>query len=415
MLTRIMPSSLIIPSAPITTRLATMDDLAFMDALQKKTTRQVGYFPTAQFKGYIEMGAVVIAEGTIGTAGRTRVGYCISRDRYLKRDELGIIYQLNVVPEARRMNVGASLIREVLARAAYGCRLFCCWCAQDIEANRFWESLGFVPVAFRAGSAKKKVGKGASKRSGRVHIFWQRRVHADDSATPYWYPFQTNQGAIRQDRLVFPIPPGTHWTEVEAMAVPMTGGASSDGADPSSNGDEPAPARRPRKAKAKPAKPDPASTRMALFVGGKLRYVDRPVNAPPVNRPAPTAAPTTASTTTALATMAEATATAADARQTLPAKKPPTPQKRIDPAFLAQARELRDRYLEQYNAGTYALPIGKYEVGRPLPETSPETARDRAIAGGGRGGGAGRGHRPTLTIEPTTESRPITRAALPAA
>jgi GNAT superfamily N-acetyltransferase len=87
----------------------------------------------------------------------------ISRDRYLKRDELGVIFQLCVAPGRAARLIGAALVREVFERSAYGCKLYCCWCAQDLDANYFWESLGFVPIAFRAGSDKKQ----------RVHIFWQ--------------------------------------------------------------------------------------------------------------------------------------------------------------------------------------------------------------------------------------------------
>ena len=78
-------------------------------------------------------------------------------------------------------------------RAGWRCKLFCCWCAQDIEANRFWESLGFVALAFRAESRQKR----------RVHIFWQRRIRAGDMTTPWWFPSPTSSGSIRQDRLVF--------------------------------------------------------------------------------------------------------------------------------------------------------------------------------------------------------------------
>ena len=51
---------------PIAVRVATMADLPWMDALQKKHSKQLGYFPTKQFEGYIEMGAVLIAE-EVGT------------------------------------------------------------------------------------------------------------------------------------------------------------------------------------------------------------------------------------------------------------------------------------------------------------------------------------------------------------
>ncbi|HEV2293502.1 MAG TPA: GNAT family N-acetyltransferase [Tepidisphaeraceae bacterium] len=181
----------------ISIRVATMSDLPFLDSLQKQHSKALGFFPRAQMQGYVSNGWVLIAEDA---ATKQPVGYCASRDRYLKRDELGVIYQLCVADGAQRKLIGASLIKAAFDRAAYGCRLFCCWCAQDLAANYFWESLGFVPIAFRAGSAGKK----------RVHIFWQKRTVEGD-ATPWWYPFKTDQGAMREDRIVFPIPPRVHW------------------------------------------------------------------------------------------------------------------------------------------------------------------------------------------------------------
>ena len=55
---------------------------------------------------------------------------------------------------------------------------------------------------------------------GRVHIFWQRRIRAGDMMTPYWFPSQTSSGSIREDRLVFPIPPGTHWRDGKPIILP---------------------------------------------------------------------------------------------------------------------------------------------------------------------------------------------------
>src|SRR5882757_143336 len=51
-----------IPRIPISVRPGTMDDLAFIDALQKKHTKQVGWMPTKQFEGKIKLGHVLIAE-----------------------------------------------------------------------------------------------------------------------------------------------------------------------------------------------------------------------------------------------------------------------------------------------------------------------------------------------------------------
>src|SRR5690606_28872228 len=63
------------------------------------------------------------------------LGYLIASDRYLKRDELGVIYQLCVVPGERRKLVAGALLKAQFDRSAYGCRLYCCWCAQDLQAN----------------------------------------------------------------------------------------------------------------------------------------------------------------------------------------------------------------------------------------------------------------------------------------
>jgi N-acetylglutamate synthase-like GNAT family acetyltransferase len=186
-----------IPRISVSVRPGTMEDLPFIDGLQKKHSKQLGFMKTAALQGKIKLGHVIIAEDE----STQRVGYCIGNDQYFKRDDLGVIFQLNVVPDKRRSLIGATLIKAMFERAAYGCRLFCCWCAQDIEANRFWESLGFVPLAFRAGSKSKD----------RVHIFWQKRIREGDTTTPWWFPSKTSGGAIGEERLVLPIPPGTRW------------------------------------------------------------------------------------------------------------------------------------------------------------------------------------------------------------
>src|SRR4051795_521000 len=195
-----------IPRSPVTVRVATPADLPFIDSLQKLHAKQVGWMPTKALEQKIGLGHVLVAEDE----SKRPAGYCTGHDQYFKRDDVGIIYQLNVVPGRQRSFVGATLLKAMFDRAAYGCRLFCCWCAQDIEANRFWEAMGFVPLAFRAGSREK----------GRVHIFWQRRVRAGDVTTPYWFPSQTGGGAMREDRLVLPIPPGTHWSEELPAMLP---------------------------------------------------------------------------------------------------------------------------------------------------------------------------------------------------
>lgn len=317
------------PRVPISIRPGTSGDIPFIDALQKAHTKQVGWMPGQQLEEKIGAGQVLLAEQTSEVRDQKSdgarhaslspltsdrcgsdlchapVGYVIGQDRYFKRDDCGIIYQLGVEPGMRRSLVGATLIKAMFDRAAYGCKLFCCWCAQDIEANCFWESLGFLPLAFRAGSRAK----------GRIHIFWQRRIRAGDTTTPYWFPSQTTSGSIREDRIVLPIPPGTYWRDVKLIVLP---GWAED-----QTKRLPAPKQKKRK-DSKRIKPSTAPA------GGLWFAVPAPADPEPK-----------------------------------PKRAPGNPRVKNDPKHVAMARELRDRWLEQVNSGQ-GLPelAGKYEVGR---------------------------------------------------
>src|SRR4051812_46299721 len=99
------------PRLNISVRPATLDDLSFIDGLQRKHTKEVGYFPTKQFEGKIKQEHVIIAE-----VGAQRVGYLIGNDQYFKHDDIGVIYQLNVVPEYRRSLVAAMLLKAQFER-----------------------------------------------------------------------------------------------------------------------------------------------------------------------------------------------------------------------------------------------------------------------------------------------------------
>ena len=326
-----------------------------MDGLQKLHTRQVGWMPTKQFEGKVKLGHVLIAEaaeegvgcGVSGVGSEPsyfipntlnptpqRLGYCIGNDQYFKRDDVGIIYQMNVAPGCQRGYVGATLLKAMFERAAWGCKLFCCWCAQDIEANRFWEAMGFVPLAFRAGSRKRS--------GGRIHIFWQKRIRSGDVSTPWWYPAQTGGGSIREDRLVLPIPPGTHWSDAKPMVLP-----GHDSGEEESHAEGAESAKRERRKAAVAVKKPPMTGTVGVRFGP-----------PPTSGMSPPAAQAPLNDSTA------------EKRE-----KKAKPVKKNDPKLVAAARELRDRYLEEVNAsggGRHALGLSdvgaKYDVTRVLPE-----------------------------------------------
>src|ERR1700744_3456844 len=114
-----------LPQANVTIREATEADVPFIDSLQKLHRKQVGFMPEGQILAKIKARDVLIAEVEDGESkmedgenpssilhppsSRIPVGYCVGQDRYFKHDDVGIIYQLNVVPGKQRGFIGANL------------------------------------------------------------------------------------------------------------------------------------------------------------------------------------------------------------------------------------------------------------------------------------------------------------------
>ncbi len=358
----------------INIRIAVLDDVKFIDALQKKHSNMVGFLHLPALEAKIKAGQVLIAEeaesprrhgGTEADLqsnapnhasssvspclrGSTSLGYCIFQDKYDKHDDCGIFYQVNIVPGKQRGLIGAALVKAQLERAAYGCKLACCWCAQDLEANYFWESLGFVPLAFRTGSRRVRGKDG--QVGPRIHIFWQRRVRDERNTgetpvplggvTPYWFPSETQGGALRENRIVLPIPPGTHWSDAKPAVLPGMENVNQLPASESEQKPRPPSASPPnRTKKTQPPILKPAKRKVGVWF------------TPP--KPTP-----------------EEIAIAKKAAKNKGPKQPRI-KFRNDPKHIAAARELRDRYLEQFNSGAL-LPstAAKYDVARQL-EAAP--------------------------------------------
>lgn len=352
-----------VPRLEVNIRLAVPDDVEAIDALQKPMTKAVGFLHFGAIKGYIEKGDVLIAEAatdhrrdacaTVTSSPphpltpSSLAGYIIGRDSYYRNQTCGYITQLNVHPDYRRHLVGAKLVEALFERAAYGCKLYSCWCAQDLPANYFWESIGFVPIAFRTGSEQKE----------RIHIFWQKRIRTGDTETEYWYPNKTSGGQIGEDRIAVPIPPGTHWSDAKPTILPGLNGVPMY-KEPTAL---PAGLEEEIKALSKREKKPPAKE--------KEKSAKRPKNL--ISRGglrSPTAAEVAAKQAAAQRQKqdAEREEKLKEARK---AKRKRQKRKYSD-EFIAAAREFRDRFIESAhqpgNEGLIALPKGKYEVSRAI-------------------------------------------------
>ncbi len=204
----------VVPSPKgIIVRAADRFDLPMIDKLQKAHSDELGFLQMAALEGKLKRGEILVARES-----RTKrfAGYVIASDTYFKREEVGVVYQMAVHEKYRRQQVAALLLRELFASWPRGVKLCCAWCAQDLAANKFWEAMGFVPLAYRNGSEGKN----------RVHILWQKRVDASDSGegVGWWYPSTTGAGAIREDRVVLPIPLDQHWTQTRPAVLPTVAG-----------------------------------------------------------------------------------------------------------------------------------------------------------------------------------------------
>jgi hypothetical protein len=288
------------PKVQINVRLGTLDDLPNVDRLMKLNSKALAFLPTQALEGKVRLKELLVAHTSTGEFA----GYLIGNDRYKSRDELGVIYHLCIEKKFRRMFVGAHLLKARFESSACGTKLYCCWCAQDLkEANRFYESMGFVPIAYRGGSTKRK----------RTHIFWQKRIRENDTTTPWWFPSETRGGLIDAARIALPIMPGVKWDdELPVLELPEVDATEDEEVEP---------VVRAPKAVVKKRNPG------GFYFGPP--EVEKPVK--------------------------------------------PKPVKKVNPELARKARELRDKYLEQFNAQASQLaPLlssGKYDVVRVV-ETS---------------------------------------------
>lgn len=241
-------------------------------------------------------------------------------------------------------------------------------------------------MAFRTGGGRRK------KEGPRMHIFWQKRIREDDTGdlasggTPYWFPSLTGAGAIGEDRLVLPIPPGTHWSDAKPVVLPegprpRKGGEGADevklledevsrlerekkglrGEGRGSRGKNKSEADVKARGKAKPV--------AAIEMGG-LRFGPPP--------PDVSVGGHEASGSSAVNQAAErAVAKAIEAELKAAKKAVRAAKKKFDPAQEAFARELKDRWLEQVQREPGLIEGAarpRYAVGRRVEHMSPTEA-----------------------------------------
>lgn len=132
-------------------RIATLNDLAYLDGLQRRDKESVGFLPLHAIASHITAGRVHVA-----TLNADPVAYVIAHPAARWQPALTSIYQACVQYDARRRHVGLALLDHVRQWVASGATVGVqANCAIGVEANEFWQGTGFTPIChFSTGNTR---------------------------------------------------------------------------------------------------------------------------------------------------------------------------------------------------------------------------------------------------------------------
>jgi N-acetylglutamate synthase-like GNAT family acetyltransferase len=157
------------PPTPIV-RTASIEDLKFVIALQKKFSNQLGFVPRQGLEWYLQAGRVSFVFENDCPAG-----YILGRDSFRWCIAMRPITQAAIAFDAQRRRHGLALVaaEETAAREA-GQVALQAMCRSDLEANDFWIAAGFEEIGrYNPKTARRK-----------TMICWRKRLI---TAVPTWY------------------------------------------------------------------------------------------------------------------------------------------------------------------------------------------------------------------------------------
>lgn len=179
-------------------REAALTDMVYIDSLQKKHGEQLGFMAWSWIRA-----AIIDRHCWVGTENGEPACYVLGKPRYKDQYAVGIIYQACVQYDAQRRTLGFALVQAFLGAMAISTEQLVLWCAQDIEANLFWNACGFKALAWRVGG----------KKATRIHICWSYARDPDKPLDQHWFPESTTGGSMKAWRRVQKLEPGESWVD----------------------------------------------------------------------------------------------------------------------------------------------------------------------------------------------------------
>jgi N-acetylglutamate synthase-like GNAT family acetyltransferase len=131
---------------------ATIRDLRYIDSLQKKFGRSLGFLPTQALEVNLQLGNVDLC-----LENGEPAGYLLCRPVLSWQPGLASIVQAAVQMDAQRRHHGLALLlrieEEARNRGQVGIQANC---AIGVEANEFWAAAGFKPIAHLTPATKSQ-------------------------------------------------------------------------------------------------------------------------------------------------------------------------------------------------------------------------------------------------------------------
>lgn len=125
-------------------RTATPADLSYVKSLARRFSNQIGFLPEAALLQYLESQKIKIA-----LDNGDPVGYLLGNNHLRWQPLLRPITQAAVQFDAQRRHHGQSLLtRTTLEAIAAGQVGLQACCREDLDANEFWRSQGFVAICY---------------------------------------------------------------------------------------------------------------------------------------------------------------------------------------------------------------------------------------------------------------------------
>ncbi len=146
------------------------NDFKFVVSLQDSNRKSVGFLPYMAIREYFDHGHVWVARENNEPCGYLLFGGNSRKRLVGQRSDFGTmkIIQACIQYDARRVEHATELVRRLETRAsAEGYERIGLWCAEDLEANAFWQSMCYELVGTRLGGNPNSAN---CKR--RIHNRW---------------------------------------------------------------------------------------------------------------------------------------------------------------------------------------------------------------------------------------------------